>query len=479
VTKAVVELMDGRTIEYIPTQIGEGGMKRVFFTADKSSVVCFFKDADAANDPHRFQRLQAILGEYNPTTNAKTGSYFRELFCWPTGVIVKPILGVLAPAYPSTFIFDSGRFKGKEKEGVWFCKPKLRGMLEPKQLGTWVNYIQICLLIAQSVRRMHAAGLAHSDLSPKNVLVDPPSHRCAVIDVDALVVPGKFDADVLGTPGYIAPEVLETIVLPVGDPRRHLPSTRTDLHAMAVLFYQYLLRRHPLEGPKVNCPTSTEEDVRLSMGEKALFIEDPGDTSNHWQRSKEWPPLQPALDRLGPFLQKTFMKAFVDGLHNPAARPSAFEWEEALAKTLDLLIPCKNASCPEKWFVFVDGEAPRCPWCGAAVKERLPILEFYYAPRAGQFRFEGRVLIGWDGRTLHKWHVYQNLRLNELSERDVLATIRHHNGQWLFGNALLESLVSPSGSPVPRGQYRALREHDEILLTKEDKGRLVKVRFTH
>jgi tRNA A-37 threonylcarbamoyl transferase component Bud32 len=28
-------------------------------------------------------------------------------------------------------------------------------------------------LIARAVRRMHAAGLAHSDLSYKNILIDP------------------------------------------------------------------------------------------------------------------------------------------------------------------------------------------------------------------------------------------------------------------------------------------------------------------
>lgn len=469
-------LSDGRRIEYIPTQIGEGGMKRVYFTPDKSSVVCFFKDEDAARDPHRMQRLEAILGSYNPTTHATTGDYFRNLFCWPTGIIVQPKLGVLAPTYASNFFFDSGRFKGKEKEGMWFCKPKLRGMLGQDQLGDWVNYLQMCLLMAQAIRRMHAAGLAHSDLSPKNVLVDPLNRTCAVIDVDALVVPGKFDADVLGTPGYIAPEVLRTMNL--GAAQRVLPSTRTDQHAMAVLFYQYLLRRHPLEGPKVNCPTSTEEDVFLSMGEKALFIENPHDTSNHWSNARDYPKMEPVLDQLGPYLKKVFLKAFVDGLHAPEVRPSAFEWEDALGKTLDLVIPCANKSCPEKWFVYVEGEKPRCPWCGTTIANQLPLLDFYYAPRTGQYRSESQTLVCWDKRTLHEWHVYQNRRLNELSDKAVLATTRFHNGQWLLGNVALDSLVSPSGSPVPRKQYRLLQEDDDILLTKEDRGRLVKVRFT-
>lgn len=41
---------------------------------------------------------------------------------------------------------------------------------------------------------MHAAGLAHSDLSYKNVLIDPVTGSACVIDVDGLVVPGKISA---------------------------------------------------------------------------------------------------------------------------------------------------------------------------------------------------------------------------------------------------------------------------------------------
>ena len=35
----------------------EGGMKRVYFTADRKSVLCFFKDKSAGSDPNRMARL--------------------------------------------------------------------------------------------------------------------------------------------------------------------------------------------------------------------------------------------------------------------------------------------------------------------------------------------------------------------------------------------------------------------------------------
>ena len=83
--------------------------------------------------------------------------------------------------------------------------------------------------------RLHNAGLAHSDLSPNNVLVDPTQGTSIVIDVDSLVVEGLFPPDVVGTKGYIAPEVLATVHLPLQDSRAELPNMRTDLHALAVL----------------------------------------------------------------------------------------------------------------------------------------------------------------------------------------------------------------------------------------------------
>ena len=57
-----------------------------------------------------------------------------------------------------------------------------------------------------------------------------------------------------------------------------------------------------------------------------------------------------------------------------------------LNKTADMLIPCANPACEEKWFVFLDGKPPVCPWCGTKVKNRFPVLEMYFAPKPGQFR---------------------------------------------------------------------------------------------
>ena len=95
-------------------------------------------------------------------------------------------------------------------------------------------------------------GLAHSDLSYNNVLVDPVERSACMIDLDGLVVPGLYPAEVIGTAEFIAPEVLSTKHLKKDDPNRVLPSRLTDLHALPVLIYMLLLHRHPLKGSKVH-----------------------------------------------------------------------------------------------------------------------------------------------------------------------------------------------------------------------------------
>ncbi len=462
-------LSDGRTIAYLPDVIGEGGMKIVRLTADRKSVVCFFKDQGLRSDPNRLARLQAILGKFNPTADPATGAYFQSLFCWPTGIVVAPQFGVLAPAYAANFFFAGGPWQGKEKEGRWFSSPKLRRLLPATERGTWASYLQICLLMARAVRKLHLTGLAHSDLSSRNVLIDPAGGRCAVIDIDSLVVPGVFPPDVLGTPGYIAPEVLATQQLAFDDRARKLPSNFTDLHALAVLIYEYLLRRHPLRGPKVNGST-TEEDELLSMGSKALFIEHPTDASNRVG------DLAVGYRQLGPYLPALFQRAFIDGLHNPQARPGAGEWERDLERSRDLLLPCGNSACEEKWFLLGD-DAPRCSWCGWEQQEPAPVLEFYYSPggRKGQYRPEGRRLATYDQQRLYRWHAFRNVHPGEGVDSQVMAFIVRRQSQWLLVNRGLNGLVSPTGQPVAIGQACELHDGDEVLLSPEEHGRLVTV----
>ena len=480
---ATAVLKDGRTIEYIPELLGEGAMKDVYITPDRKSVICFYKDAAAGKDPVRRQRLEAILGKYNPTVARSHGGsaasetdaqYYRSLFCWPTDVVVKPRFGFVAPTYPSNFIFQSGPdfLKGKEKNGIRFSREKNRALLKkflPEELGTWIKYFRFCIQMARSVMRLHMAGLAHSDLSPNNVLVDPTQGQSIVIDVDSLVVPGLFPPDVVGTRGYIAPEVLSTLHLPLTDPKRKHPNTGTDLHALPVLIYQYLLLRHPLEGRKIPKAKSGEEQDLLKFGSQALFCEHPTDASNRPEEPRFVP-----FSCLGPLLDDLFLRAFVKGLHSPNERPGAREWLTALIKTWDLLMPCPNGSCSHGMFVVGSEKSVACPFCGAKPKGTIPLLKFRSDARPGQFLPDGQ-LVAYHNLSLFKWHVYDNVFPGPGVDRTRQAYCLWHQGRWLLVNENLTTLTSPAGNLVPAKKAVELVPGVQFKLSTEPHGRMVEV----
>jgi len=306
-------------------------------------------------------RLESITEKYrHDIFDQVGGDYWKDLFCWPEKIVeCDGKTGIIVPTYAKHFFFQFDKnLKGKEKEGKWFASAKLLRKLDSQERGDFLSHLKISLKLARAVRRMHAAGLAHSDLSYKNVLIDPHGANACIIDVDGLVVPGKYPPDVLGTPDFIAPEVLCDAT------NKILPSQDTDKHALAVLIYMYLLHRHPLRGGHFFGPdVESEEEETLLMGTHPLYIEHPTDKSNRnmkreygddLDKCRPWVDLDHfSADKIaGPFLAPLFQRAFIDGLKNPMKRPLADEWERAIIKTSDRLQPCSNPKCFAKWYVF-------------------------------------------------------------------------------------------------------------------------------
>lgn len=471
-------LADGSTIEYYPDPIGEGGEKVAYFAKDLQSVVCLYKFPDAG----RRTRLDEILGSFNPTLSGqKHCDYWRTLFCWPTGIITRPALGVVAPAYPSNFYFPrsypNAFFAGQEKQGAWFVKSKSRAMLKaqaPAELGDLRSNLALVTRLARAVRRLHAAGLAHSDLSYKNVLVDPMTGTAQIIDIDSLVVRGLFAPTVMGTPGFIAPEVLASAHLSLNDPNRASPSIQTDRHALASLIYQYLLLRDPLEGPKVH-DMDPDRDETLKWGAKALFIEHPSDQSN---RPK---PLGVSMSALGPYLEPLFLQTFVKGLHDPTFRVLAAEWERALMDTYNLLIPCAKQGCEVRFFPVWNGSRAACPFCGTRYPVPVPLLTLMRQTRPGMWTADAQVA-GYRGSALLASHVYTNAATGEAAtdkDRIALATIDFVQGQWVLINHGLPSVLSSNGNRVLPGNATPLTSGARLQLSQDPNGRLVEVSFVN
>ncbi|MBC7389959.1 MAG: kinase [Opitutaceae bacterium] len=475
-----------------------GGMKDVYFSPDKSYVVAFYRDKQDFNSRERLTKI--VTQYYDSFFNREGGDYYKNIYSWPTDIVQQDQkIGLIVPTYNKNFFFKKGYvandgIRGKEKQGLWFASAKFRNKqfslrLDESELGNWLSYFQITVKIARGVKRLHAAGLAHSDLSYKNVLIDPVSKDATIIDIDGLVVPGLYPPDVIGTADFIAPEVLATKHLPLRDPLRKHANRLTDLHALAVMIYMYLLYRHPLKGGKVNA-LDTEMDDLLSMGEKALFVENPSDVSNRPKidQISKWSLPWGDTTKLpytitGPYLKTLFDQAFIKGLHHPDQRPNADMWEQALLKTTDLMEPCSNVNCEQKWFVFDNSTSPKCPFCGTHIKGTVPMLDLYYEFKTDIWKPENHRLMVYSNQYLFQWHVNRHTHRNEklsAEQKIPVGYFTFHNQKWMFVNQTLASLKDlEENKQIPLGSMVELTDGKKLLLSKEDGGRVVVVTITN
>jgi hypothetical protein len=465
-----VRTLEGFELTFESEPLASGGEKVIFMGKERQHVIGFFHGH--LNDRlERKRRLEKILGPFNPTRDGGQAGYWKAHFCWPVAIVdsrgvkvsdefmrrhnlVEPILGVITPAYRPNFFFRDRTGSVREKKGRWFTGAKARRLLPDNEKGDLRKYLQVCAIMSSAVRRLHFAGLAHSDLSHSNVLIDPKNGDACVIDIDSLVVPGIAPPSVLGTPGYIAPEVLAG---------KKLPSIETDQHALAVLIYESLLLRHPLQGPKIHSGRSAEEDESIAMGKGALFVEHPTDHSN-----RPNPSPTPPVSALGPHLARLFHKTFVDGLHHPSARATASEWEKASFKTLDLVHPSPSG---QYWFPLERGSPMICPFTRQRLTAPVPFAEFYRAKDEGAYTDDQSSLTIWHNMPIYKRHIFSNLSPID-DDGAPQGYFSNHEGKWY--------LVNQSGGPMcaldvgylPHEKAVEIKSGTRILLSMEPHGRL-------
>lgn len=501
-TRTAVSIINSnRRYTYIDKDPVRGGVKDVYFDPNKSYAVAIYRNKQ---DDNAIQRLTKICTEYHDSFfNREGGDYYKTLYSWPTDVVrVEDKIGIVLPFFPQNFFFKKGYatneiLKGKEKEGKWFASAKnrvktARLKLDPSELGNWLSYFQVAVNISRGVKRLHAAGLAHSDLSYKNVLIDPSTGRANIIDIDGLVVPRLYPPEVIGTADFIAPEVVATKHLPLDDPNRKLPNRHTDLHALAVLIYMYLLYRHPLRGGNYFGQIEPEEEETLAMGEKALFVEHPEDDSNRnfkreygdFEKLFPWTDLNGTpYSVTGPYLTEMFNKAFIEGLHEPKLRPSAAMWEEALIKTTDLKLKCSNSKCDQQWFIYTKEDDTRCPFCNTGYTNTIPVLDFQFKNHNGEWKSDNLKMVICNNTTLHKWHTQRNIIRNErITDADKirLGYFTFHGGKWLFVNERLTSMKDiTNNKPIQPSETIELKEGNQLLFSSDGNARRAKISITN
>jgi len=261
--------------------------------------------------------------------------------------------GGTATAWPADLLLDGGgRFAGfvmPRAEG-----PRLFEFYNPVSRRETAPGFHAGLLhragrnLAAAFDALHAAGYVVGDVNESNLLVSPADAALTLVDADSLQVRdaehGVVYRSRVGKPEFTPPELQGVSFEEVDRTEAH------DRFGLAVLLFLLLMEgTHPfamsLAGGGEVLPV--EERIRRGLFPHAS----PNDDCHP-------PRLSPRFDAIHPPLQALFLRAFVEGHADPAARPSPAEWRDAL-EAAELALSTCTANPLHRHGSHLEA----CPWC--------------------------------------------------------------------------------------------------------------------
>lgn len=298
--------------------LGGGGQGEVYRANLGGKPVALKWYFPASTTPEQRAALETLIKKGPPS----------DKFLWPmelTSAEGTPGFGYIMPLRES-------RYKG--------IVDLMKRRIEP----TFRALVTAGLDLSHSFLQLHAKGLCYRDISFGNVFFDPGTGDVLICDNDNVTVDGEAESGVLGTPRFMAPEVVRG---------EALPSTQTDLFSLAVLLFYMFMVHHPLEGKKeltIHCLDLPS--MNKLYGTEPVFIFDPDDDSNrpapgYHDNAIDFWHIYPQ------FLRNLFTKAFTDGIRDPQnGRVRESEWRAAMVRLRDSIVYC--AYCAMENFYDAD-----------------------------------------------------------------------------------------------------------------------------
>ena len=295
-------------------QLSEGGQGWTYLVEGPYGLKCLkvYKPDFLSFRPDMMKLLRAKLPK--PPKSAA--------YVWPQEVIDCS----LAKGYVMDFVDDTHKLMSK------FLRSTKSGGVRFKDMKTTIDAM---LGLASAFNVLHQTGYNYQDLSCGNFMIDPDTGDVRIIDNDNVSVE-KTASGVLGTPGFIAPEVLA---------RKSIPSIYSDRFSLSVIMFLLLFHGHPLEGSRFLTPLFAEEQAMALYCTDPVFVFDPNDRRN---------ALVPTLPQhrammglwhwLPDYVRALFLRAFSREtmLKKPHLRPSENEWEQVLTRLRSNLITCPH-----------------------------------------------------------------------------------------------------------------------------------------
>ncbi|MBB1254290.1 serine/threonine-protein kinase [Streptomyces alkaliterrae] len=117
----------------------------------------------------------------------------------------------------------------------------LRSLLDRERRLPPRAAVSIAADIADALAAAHAAGYVHRDVKPENILLDEATRSALLTDFGVAKLidePARGGSRVVGTPDYVAPEIVEGLP----------PRAAVDIYALATVLYEMLAGFTPFGG---------------------------------------------------------------------------------------------------------------------------------------------------------------------------------------------------------------------------------------
>jgi DNA-binding helix-hairpin-helix protein with protein kinase domain len=272
-------------------------------------------------------------------------------------------------AWTKDLILESGRCIGyvmAKAKGVQLSKLLVLDKGDPLEKLPWNKRLKIAYNLCIAVHNVHDDGIIIGDFNPNNFFVDTDSCKVTIIDAASFHLNDGDFRCVVAKEEYIAPE-LQRAMKRSAQTLEEIASTftkETDYFGLAVQVFRLLMqgfhpasRRVTRNGPS----ESGKIDDHILKGEYEYFKPVPG---------FDIPKRSPSIDILPTTLRDLFKKSFVSSHDDPALRPSAEKFADALRSAEKNICQCGR----ENWHFYWTG-CPSCPWCALEKPSVSPVKQ--------------------------------------------------------------------------------------------------------